>query len=228
MQLKSKIFISGEILLHSGLHIGGAKSSLEIGGLDNPVIKSVNGVPYIPGSSLKGKLRSMLAKLDGTMNVDDDSEEVRSIFGCAKKGSEKVTRLIVRDATLDTTAFKQNKDFEDVEFETTYGEVKWENVIDRKRGTAKDPRQIERVPVGSIFKFEMVFDDYDDKQTDTFLTKIRLAMRLLEGDYIGGSGTRGYGKIKFETVTFKQKNVEAFEQGNVAIDYSINGQKFTY
>lgn len=209
-KLQAKIFISGEIHLKTGLHIGGASSSLDIGGLDNGIIKTAKGLPYIPGSTLKGKLRNMLARLSGSNDVKNDNEKIRMLFGSSAEGTEENARLIVRDAYLDETKF--NEIFSNVELELGHSEVKWENTIDRKNSTA-NPRQLERVPAGAIFKFELVLDDYDDKKTSNLEMQLRIAMRLLEGDYIGGSGTRGYGQIKFETLNSQKMTID--ENGTV-------------
>jgi CRISPR-associated protein Csm3 len=220
MQLIGKIFIKGSIVAETGLHIGGSKSSLDIGGIDLNVIKTADKVPFIPGSSLKGKLRSMLARLEGSESVTADPASIKTLFGDSGENDKKgaVTRLIVRDATLaDKENFK--KRFKDLEFE--YTETKWENTIDRKTGTAQHPRQLERVPAGAKFEFEIVYDEYDDNQTKAHLTTIRTAMRLLEGDYLGGSGSRGYGKVRFEGVNYSIKRVSDFQGANQAQSYDF-------
>jgi CRISPR-associated protein Csm3 len=208
-KLVGKIFIKGKIVTQTGLHIGGSKSSLDIGGIDLNVIKTPQGTPFIPGSSLKGKLRSMLARLEGSEDVKTDTDKIKRIFGNSgdnDKERGQATRLLVRDATLDTAKF--DADFAGTELDASkYTDSKWENTINRKTGTAEHPRQLERVPSGAEFDFELVYDRFADKatgvETDTAndLTLLRTAMRLLEGDYIGGSGSRGYGKIRFENVT---------------------------
>jgi CRISPR-associated protein Csm3 len=206
-KLVGKIFIKGKIVTLTGLHIGGSKSSLDIGGIDLNVIKTPKGIPFIPGSSLKGKLRTMLARLEGSEDVKADSDKIKQIFGDAGDNDKKghATRLLVRDANLDTEKF--DKDFNGLELDASdYTESKWENTINRKTGTAEHPRQLERVPSGAAFDFEIVYDRFADKatsvenETASDLTLLRIAMRLLEGDYIGGSGSRGYGKIRFENV----------------------------
>ena len=229
--LIGKIFIKGTIVAQTGLHIGGSKSSLDIGGIDLNVIKTPKGVPFIPGSSLKGKLRTMLARLEGSEDVKNDTDKIKRIFGDSgdnDKERGKATRLLVRDAVLDTAKFRA--DFRGAELESDYTESKWENTINRKTGTAEHPRQLERVPSGAEFTFEMVYDRFatDGKENDTQddLTRLRTAMRLLEGDYIGGSGSRGYGKIRFESVTYTTTKVK--KNGDV---YTLESEKtfdFTY
>ncbi len=247
LQLKGKIFITGHIVAETGLHIGGSKASLDIGGVDLNVVKTPCGVPFIPGSSLKGKLRSLLARVAGSMAVTDKdlkdlgitgiSDEsmpqahIRDIFGLpgdettdAKGGDAKpqqVTRLLVRDAQLDTTHFKGKFPEDEVEMDFPYSDVKWENRINRKTGTAQDPRQLERVPAGARFRFELVYDVYDDNKTADHLMHLRTAMRLLEGDYLGGQGSRGYGKIKFEYNPVVQKEIAEYQGDNEPKPYAF-------
>ncbi len=230
MKLISKIIITGKIITETGLHIGGSNSALDIGGVDLNVIKTPNGVPYIPGSSIKGKLRSLLARTAGsvaisakdlddadkTLKTDQDVPWLIGIFGSSGDDNNKgtVTRLLVRDAYMDTDTF--NKTFDKADLDFDYTNVKWENTIDRKKGTALHPRQLERVPAGSIFNLRMVYDVYEEKDKngvvitntqDTHIRKIHIAMHLLESDYIGGSGSRGYGKIKFDEVKFLERKI---------------------
>lgn len=215
MKLKGKIIIAGEITAETGLHIGGSKSALDIGGVDLNIIKTPDGIPYIPGSSLKGKLRTMLARMHGSQSVQEDPESIQEIFGNSddSENKGKVTRLLVRDADLDVSAFNGSFGSHEMDFE--YSDVKWENTINRKTGTAQHPRQLERVPSGARFRFELVYDVYDDEKQDAHLTSIRTAMRLLEADYIGGQGSRGYGKISFDRdkLICTYKSIQDFENG---------------
>lgn len=219
MKLISKIFISGEIKIVTGLHIGGSKTTLDIGGIDLNVIKTTEGVPYIPGSSLKGKMRTLLARESGKEKVEDDPDIVKEIFGDAPKGkvTGKNTRLIVRDSNLKNKKEMHDKEGKFSELEYDYTEGKWENTIIRKTGAAEHPRQLERVPADAIFEFEFIYDEFDDSKTDGHLTEIKKVMRLLEDDYLGGSGSRGYGKIKFENVKFEKKTIDKYKTDNQRI-----------
>jgi CRISPR-associated protein Csm3 len=212
MKLISKTIIKGTIKLETGLHIGGSKSSLDIGGLDSPVIKNPLGVPYIPGSSLKGKLRSLLAakyNTNGNTDEHDDATNIKKIFGYAgknKKGdapsvSGEITRLIVRDADLDVKVFNEIFKEDEAVLETPFTQEKTENRIDRKSGKAANGgiRNIERVPAGAIFNFELVLNNYEEDKSEDFIGLINTGFELLEDDYLGGSGSRGYGKIKIES-----------------------------
>jgi CRISPR-associated protein Csm3 len=215
-KLIGKYIITGEIKCETGLHIGGSKTALDIGGIDLNVIKTSAGMPFIPGSSLKGKLRSLLAKEEGSINPEQDSQTIKEIFGDApSKNSEgEITRLIVRDSFLKNYSEIENKEGEFSELELDYTESKWENTIDRKSGTAGSPRQIERVPKGAIFTFEIVYNIYDDNNKDKHLEEIKKALNLLKDDYLGGSGSRGYGKISFNDLHFKEKTIENYKSGS--------------
>ena len=225
IQLQGKIFITGEIEATTGLHIGGSAGELDIGGVDNPVLRNpLTREPYIPGSSLRGKMRSLLDRhLDRPLNkfirrnrpqvrvhecdksADYKDCSVCQVFGVAPTGDmgdTMPTRLIVRDALLtDETRDR----FDEIDTDMPYTEVKTEVAIDRITSAAT-PRQNERVPAEATFgPLEMVYSlytlDSDSERSidreialfDTVLT----GMELLEDDYLGGSGSRGSGKIAF-------------------------------
>lgn len=201
-QLIKKIRINTTLNLLTGLHIGGNSDSVEIGGLDNPVIKlaSKDGQPYIPGSSLKGKMRCLLEQIAGSVEVGGN-HEVNNLFGVTEKREKgKVVRegtpskLIVRDAALtkESVDFLQKCDDLDMPFT----ESKWENTIDRVTATA-NPRQMERIPAGVSFDVEFVINVWDDDNKDELFNLLKKGMNALENDYLGGSGSRGYGQVKF-------------------------------
>ena len=218
MKLVKKIFIDGSIKAETGLRIGGNKSSLEIGGVDINIIKSASGEPYIPGSSLKGKMRTLLgAKLHGRLTADNDTDAVKQLFGnSGDKGGGNYTRLIVRDSPIDKIAFANNfpdagkRDFD-------YSEIKTENRIDRSSGKAEHPRQIERVPAGTRFNFSLLLDIYENDNPATFLKMIADAFELLQLDYLGGHGTRGSGKVSITISSISGKSISA-EEGIRTLD----------
>ena len=208
--------IEGEIHCLTGLRIGGSSEVIEIGGLDNPVIRHpITREPYIPGSSLKGKMRSLLELFEG--KIDSSGEvckcgeidcSVCRLFGVS--GSEGSAfgpgRLIVRDAKI--LSIKGQTEWQN---DLTQTEIKYENKIDRIKGTAQHPRQMERVPAGSIFEFSMSYRVFSiqiskDSEPDNGKQDLELfntlftCMRLLEKDTLGGSGSRGYGQIQFESL----------------------------
>jgi CRISPR-associated protein Csm3 len=215
MKLIKKIIIKGKLEALTGLHIGGSSTSMNIGEVDLIVIKSPqDGEPIIPGSSLKGKLRSLLAKAEGSEKVEDDSDDIKNIFGGPDKKNEKgdiiksyITRLIVRDSFLTNPDEICNW-----EKEGKFTEIKWENTVDRKSGKA-NPRQLERVPKGAKFGIEMILDVYDVDEHEgknKYLPLIDKAIDLLEDDYLGGSGSRGYGKVSLKITDRDPKNVENY------------------
>lgn len=199
-QLVKKIKINTSITLITGLHIGGSSENVEIGGIDNPVIKlaSKGDVPYIPGSSLKGKMRCLLEQAAGAPKVGLD-EKVNNLFGITENKaintSNQPSKIIVRDAMLSDDSKKMLLDCDNLDM--PYTENKFENVIDRVKGIAQHPRQTERVPAGSIFNAEFVINVWDDDNEQELMALFEKGIRLLENDYLGGSGSRGYGQIKF-------------------------------
>ena len=199
-QLVKKIKINTSITLITGLHIGGNSENVEIGGIDNPVIKlaSKGDVPYIPGSSLKGKMRCLLEQAAGAPKVGLD-EKVNNFFGITENKaintSNQPSKIIVRDAMLSDDSKKMLLDCDNLDM--PYTENKFENVIDRVKGIAQHPRQTERVPAGAKFNAEFVINVWDDDDEQEMMALFEKGIRLLENDYLGGSGSRGYGQIKF-------------------------------
>lgn len=221
MRLKGKIFIDGKIKAITGLSIGGSKTDTLIGGIDDNVIKTSEGVPYIPGSSLKGKLRSLYELCKRGYQCKCGDCDICAIFGVgANKRTENLgpTRLVVRDAHLNKNTKKYMENKEDIfkDLELIYTEGKWENTIDRKTSVADNPRQIERVPAGAKFDFNIIFNVFDDEDIDRFY-ELLSAMSMLEDDYIGGSGSRGYGRIKFVDFDVKVKSVNDYKGDNKPI-----------
>ena len=199
----SKILIEGTIEVVTGMHIGGSDAFSAIGAVDKPVIKDGRTQePIIPGSSLKGKLRTLLARsisqdiLLPEPNKDD--YDIRRLFGSSevKKGEEKLmhARLIFSDCYL------KNKD----ELIRSGGmtEVKFENSSNRTTAVA-NPRQIERVVRGAKFGMRIVYDVHDSAELLDDMKYLKKAFELLEMDYLGGHGTRGSGRVKISDLTLK-------------------------
>ena len=201
-----KILIEGKLEVVTGLHIGGSSSFAAIGAVDSPVVRnSRDNQPMIPGSSLKGKMRSLLArqrnqKISG--NMDEDEEGILRLFGSAKNGNVRVGRLIFSDLFLA----------EQDSLESPV-EVKFENSINRLTAVA-NPRQLERVISGTQFNLKLLYElkDTTDREKEKHaeyyqgteeewilkdFQSLIDGMKLLELDYLGGSGTRGYGQVRF-------------------------------
>lgn len=210
-QLLKKIIITGQVHADTGLMIGASGSALEIGGTDKQIIRNPkNKKPYIPGSSLKGKMRSLMEQSHGTVQGSGDptmnpDHVAARLFGYIKARNDDAateaqkrknkeqqpSRLIVRDGEMLNTHEFEGKT------ELLYTEVKAENTINRITAEA-NPRFFERVPKGAIFDLNMsinIFEDDDDK--DKLLDFVFEAMRLVQDDYLGGGGTRGNGLVRF-------------------------------
>jgi CRISPR-associated protein Csm3 len=194
----TKIKISGVIELETGLHIGGDDSFSAIGAIDMPVVRDPKSKgPVIPGSTIKGKMRSLLARdkgsapAAGVKGFENDAPEIKRLFGSSAGDSNaagtgiQMSRLQFRDA------FLLNKDALPQTFET-----KFENTIDRLTSVA-NPRQIERVIRGAQFDLEIIYNVEDPSQVEEDFANIRTAVTLLENDYLGGGGSRGNGRVKF-------------------------------
>ena len=212
MKLTAIHNIKGTIYLLSGLHIGAGQEQLEIGGLDQPIIKHpVSGAPYIPGSSIKGKMRSLLetyyfverpsthscviGKGSACSCSEPDCPSCR-IFGTS--GADKAegigpTRIIVRDAQMSSHDREQ---FREGKLDT---EVKYENTIDRVRGTAAHPRPLERIPAGVRFDFSIAFKRFEQDEED-LINYVYKGLKLIQLDALGGNSSRGSGHVTFENV----------------------------
>ena len=225
VKLMGRVIVRGQIDLLSGLHIGGAMGALSIGGLDMPVIRNVtNGRPYIPGSSLKGKMRSLSEKLTGapqnkpiggvSIHVASSPDEynrywVNPVFGVPGEVDFEITapnRLIVRDVPMSDDSAAM---LEAAKTDLPYTEVKWEAAIDRVTSAAT-PRQIERVPAGVTFSpMELVFNVYRPDDLQLF-RHVLTALQLVEDDYLGGQGSRGSGKVAFRRLVIERKAGDAY------------------
>lgn len=235
-KFSGKYIIKADLRCITGLHIGGTDEGFEIGGMDNPVIKGpITGYPYIPGSSLKGKMRNILEWADGKVRIEQDKKgnysgelckcgscDVCIIFGASAdaKGQKEPTRLTVRDS------FPKGSTIEDWRTnlgENIYTEVKTENTIDRLTSEAM-PRPMERVPANSVFEVEMLFDIYKDDDVKK-LKKVFEGMILLEDSSLGGSGSRGSGKVAFEEIKIYKRGIDYYTNGKEQTELKLNGNK---
>ncbi len=236
---QGKVMISGCLEAVTGLHIGGSETGIEIGGVDNIIIRQQpDGRPYIPGSSLKGKMRSLTERAHNKElievvrgrnpirqhqcnNEEDEACKVCKVFGLpGQKKNSQPTRLIVRDGKLldelyvtesDGKRNLRNWDDPDVSTDMPFSEVKNEVAIDRITSAAM-PRPVERVPAGARFSYDIVFDIFEDADKD-HLGLVFESMRLLENDYLGGYGSRGSGQIRFESVKITWRSKTDYRSG---------------
>jgi CRISPR-associated protein Csm3 len=221
-----KYVITADLKTLTGLHIGGSDTDLEIGGTDNPVIKNpATGAPYVPGSSLKGKLRALLEWLESGHNVQQPHPEhdhygpswepdhpASRLFGVSTSDDEAreeagPTRVTVRDAFLTNASRADLKD----RLDGLLTSVKSENFLDRVTAAAT-PRKMERVPAGAVFGAEIVVDRYEGDDP-ALVRQLFAALNLLENDTLGGGGSRGNGKVRFENARVAWRGSDDFYLG---------------
>jgi CRISPR-associated protein Csm3 len=227
MQLTAIRKMEGVLELVTGLHIGSGNTEMHIGGTDNPVIKHPKtGEPYIPGSSIKGKIRSLLEWRLGVVGITEgkplgfghiggvpadvlaEAKNLLKLFGGAPEGGgsdqalvEEIgpTRLAFWDCSL-TRDWVEEMNRRNL----LLTETKMENMIDRIRGVAEHPRNTERVPAGAKFEFALTIRVHDGEDLTPMVFE---GLKLLELTGLGGSGSRGYGKVRFASLTLDQHNV---------------------
>ena len=250
IKLKGRVFIKFDILAVTGLHIGGSDTGIEIGGVNKTVIRDpLTNQPYIPGSSLKGKMRSLLEKYKGLIQNQAIGDGLIHSCGSDYRGEDVMikgreeylncpvcptfgvpgerefatpTRLVVRDVHMSSDSAKQL--VASGRTDLPYTEVKTEVSIDRVTSAA-NPRQMERVPAGTVFSdAELVYSIYGEGDCDPMKDVERLkvlveGLQLVEDDYLGGLGTRGSGKVCFQNIRVTFRSSENYleppqEMGN--------------
>ncbi len=229
VQLQGRLFLNFTLTAKTGLHIGGSPNNVAIGHLDHHVLRNpLNDQPYIPGSSLRGKMRSQLEKQLGVpqnqrigqifIHTCQTGRDYRACKVCRTFGLpgerefSEVSRLIVRDAFLTKASADQLKE---LPTELPFTEIKGEAMIDRVN-SATVPRQQERVPAGAIFAGELTFSLYKYDQRDQDQQELELfsavleALNLVEEDYLGGQGSRGSGQVVFSALTLRMRMNKAY------------------
>lgn len=238
LKFQGKLILEADLHCETGLHIGAGKGSLEIGGADNPVVKDAFGRPYVPGSSLRGRLRSLLEQASGLTpsemvyvskrkgqevrihQSDRADDEICILFGRSPGRMERMqgdafeastatpARLTVYDAPLDMESITAAMR-ENLDDELT--EVKSENAVDRITSQA-NPRTLERVPAGARFKVRIVMDVLcdDDKPLAASLAS---ALRMMEDDSLGGGGSRGNGRVKLSGIRVAWRGRGYYSEG---------------
>lgn len=208
MKLLKIVKYTGTMKLITGLSIKGNGNVLSIGGAEAEVIKNpITGMPYIPGSSIKGKMRSRMELITGKYNLskgepcgcggENGECLICTVFGAHKKKNPKSgpTRIIVRDCELTNDSVEKIKNLP--LDKVNYLEIKTENTINRNTGGAT-PRTLERVPAGFDFQVEIVLQIFEGDDEAKMKKFIEDAVQGVEDSYLGGSGSRGYGQVKFD------------------------------
>ncbi len=239
LKLIGKLLLDGELHCETGLHIGAGKGSLEIGGADNPVVKDAYGLPYVPGSSLRGRLRSLLEQAHG-MTIPSElvyiskrkgqevrihqssrpDDEICLLFG---RNSGRVERVqgeggeTAAATPARLTVFDAPLDADSItaqmreNLDDELTEVKSENAVDRITSQA-NPRTLERVPAGARFKFRMIVDILCEEDMP-LVARVFEGMRLLEDDTLGGGGSRGNGRVRFSGLNLTWRNRAFYSTG---------------
>jgi len=239
LRLIGKLILEGDLHCETGLHIGAGKGSLEIGGADNPVVKDAFGRPYVPGSSLRGKLRSLLEQSSGLAVPSElvylskrKGQEVRIhqsdrpddlvclLFGRNPGRMERVTGEALESVNASParlSVYDAPLDLESItpqmreNLDDELTEVKSENAIDRITSQA-NPRTLERVPAGARFRVRLVLDILAPEDRG-LLARLVEALRLLEDDALGGGGSRGSGRVRFANLSLKWRAKDYYASG---------------
>lgn len=195
--IKDKIIIKAEIELLTGMHIGTNDGIATIGAVDSVVIRDpITNRTMIPGSSLKGKMRRLLLNEEGTYKIEN-SRKLERIFGTSSnKGEKRLGRLQFSDAFLTD---ESEKELSEKQLDLQYTEIKFENHIDGITLIA-NPRQIERAVKGSKYGISLNYTLQKIDEIEEDFETIAKGFKLLQLDYIGGNGTRGYGRVKFNNI----------------------------
>ena len=199
-----KLEITGTLEVLTGMHIGGSSAFAAIGAVDSPVVRDTfSDQPMIPGSSLKGKMRALLAQkyndrkhLPDSYSCEDDDPRILRLFGSAKKNQIQRSRVLFRDMMLSN--MKELREYG----LNSATEVKFENTISRMTAIA-NPRQIERVIPRTKFDLSIVYNVQEADEVIPDLQLLAEGMQLLGFDYLGGHGSRGYGKVKFSDLQLR-------------------------
>lgn len=224
-KLVKHIELKGKLVAVTGVRIGAGGSTLEIGGLDNPILRHpVTREPYIPGSSLKGKLRSLLEVNKFRIGSYVEPRATSGpcgcggcvacwLFGCGDvRNASEPTRLIFRDCLMLEDSVKE---FEPLLGEGVfYSEIKAEVVMDRSTGkvAGAGPRSMDRIAAGTKLNFSMTIRVFEGDSEEDMKAAIAHAIRLLEAEGLGGSVSRGYGQVRFECLKWDGEDFPIREQ----------------
>jgi CRISPR-associated protein Csm3 len=240
LKFLGKLILEGELHCVTGLHIGAGKGSLEIGGADNPVVKDAFGHPYIPGSSIRGRLRSLLEQSSGLAvpsqlvyvskrrgqevrihQSNDPADEICLLFGRPAGRLEKVNgdHLDIQNATpARLTVYDAQLDMDSItpqmrdNLDDELTEVKSENAVDRITNQAS-PRTLERVPAGAKFPFRLIVDVLCEEDKP-LLRRVVEGLRLIEDSSLGGGGTRGSGRVRFSSLKLVWRGKDYYANGS--------------
>lgn len=239
LKLLGKLILEGTLHCETGLHVGAGKGSLEIGGADNPVVKDAFGRPYIPGSSLRGRIRALLEQATGMAvpselvyvsrckgqevrihQSDRPDDEICLLFGRTPGRMDRVSGEALEGGQASPArlaVFDSPLDLDSItpqmreNLDDELTEVKSENAIDRITSQA-NARTFERVPTGARFRTRFVMDVLCEEDAP-LLNLLVQGLRLLEDDALGGGGSRGSGRVRFSDLKLNWRSKEYYSTG---------------
>lgn len=239
LKLIGKLILEGTLHCETGLHVGAGKGSVEIGGADNPVVKDAFGRPYIPGSSLRGRIRALLEQSTGMAvpsemvfvsrrkgqevrihQSDRPDDEICLLFGRTPGRMERVTGEALEGGSASPArlaVFDAGLELDSItpqmreNLDDELTEVKSENAIDRITSQA-NARTFERVPVGARFRTRFVVDMLCEEDAPLLALLIQ-GLRLLEDDALGGGGSRGSGRVRFSDLKLMWRDKGYYSTG---------------
>lgn len=238
LTLYGRVVVRGTIEAVTGLHVGSATNTLGLAGVDQPIAREpLSGAPYIPGSSVRGKMRALTERVLGlSLNAnigrsrfhapqtreEYDASPIGRLYGVSNSVSyavEAPARLVVRDVSLTPASLNA---LANARTDLPFTELKAEVAIDRVTAEAV-ARQIERVPAGATFgPAELVYSIYEPRDAADFGWVAR-GLQLLEDDYLGGHGSRGSGKVRFSDITVSIRSRASYTgSGSKAEDRSYS------
>lgn len=211
-KLENRLVIKGTIEALTPLHIGSGKPQIELEEVDMPIIKDTNDQPYIPGSSIKGKVRSEAERIlrkDGAYVCNPPA--VRNMCGGNKSRLEDhcvACKIFGTAGSISSVASK-------VRFRDAYPVKKLETLMQRT-GTAIDRQtetvsrsslySVEAVPAGGVFDFEVVAENLTDEE----LKVLFAAIKSVEDSALGGGSSRGFGKVKINITSVTDRSAKFY------------------
>lgn len=237
-ELKSKYLFKGILQMQTALHIGGGNENMR--NTDNPVIRTPDGYPFVPGSSFKGVFRSTVEKIavslpgitscqlieDNTSNKCPTSQQADFAKKKQNMNEEQLIRALEQNlcstCKLFGSPYTASKIyFHDMKLETPSDitQIRDGVMIDRDRETAVDQHKydFETVPPTSEFDMEIMLENPTD--TDLALTCIGLNEFISEMAYIGGIKSRGLGNCKIEGLKIYKLDLEGDGKEDRLIKY---------
>src|ERR1700691_5412430 len=248
LKFLGELILEGDLHCETGLHVGAGKGSMEIGGSDNPVVKDAFGRPYVPGSSLRGKLRSLLEQSSGMAvpselvylskrkgqevrihQSDRPDDEICLLFGRNPGRMERVEGDALESKSASParlTVYDSPLDQDSItvqmrdSLDDEITEVKSENAIDRITSQA-NPRTLERVPARARFRVRMLLDVLCEEDK-ALAARVVEGLRLLEDDALGGGGSRGSGRVRFANLKLNWRNRAFYASGGAEAELAAS------